>query len=185
MTTRSEFLKRSAKLVTGVFASVLDSKLPDEIKAITCSIFPPGAVKNFTDICTVCGDCIPVCPEKAIQIQRDELSGKDLPVIRATQAACSMCQDTPCITACDDGALVADPGNDFPRMGLAIVNETICLAHNGSACLVCYDACPLKRRALKMKLSRPVVDNQFCTGCGVCENVCIVEGEKGIRIVAL
>ena len=96
-----------------------------------------------------------------------------------------MCEDTLCIAACDEGALIASPGDSFPAIGLAIVNEVICLAHNGSACLVCYDVCPLKRSALKMKLSRPVVDSQFCTGCGVCENVCIVEGAKGIKIEAL
>ncbi|MCK5126067.1 MAG: 4Fe-4S binding protein [candidate division Zixibacteria bacterium] len=185
MTTRSEFLKRSVKLVSGALATALDSKILEEIRAIPISIFPPGAVSDFTSVCTACGDCLPVCPEQAIKIEIDELSGKLLPRIQPSKAACTMCQDTPCISACKIGALIEDQNQTFPEIGLAIVNKTTCMAHNGNACLVCYDACPMKRSALKMKLNRPVIDSDICTGCGVCEYVCIIEGEKGIKIEAL
>ncbi len=182
MTTRSEFLKRSAKLVTGALATALDAKIPVEAKSLTLSIFPPGAVSNFDEVCTACGDCLPVCPEQAIQIRRDEKADTFLPTIRPAIKACVMCQETPCISACEEKALVRPEDDIFPKIGLAVVVETACIAHQGNACLVCYDACPLKRSALKMKLNRPVSDSEYCTGCGICENVCIVEGEKGIQV---
>ena len=41
-------------------------------------------------------------------------------------------------------------------------------------CGVCYYACPLPDRALKLKAgARPVVDADECVGCGSCERACI------------
>jgi ferredoxin len=57
--------------------------------------------------------------------------------------------------------------------------------------------CPLSEKAIRLdpaepsveethssaELLRPVVIDQRCIGCGICENKCPIEGEAAIRIV--
>ena len=62
---------------------------------------------------------------------------------------------------------------------VAVVDTGACLAYNGSTCMTCYDACPLKRTALKFRHNRPVVDATACDGCGECQLACPAN-KKGI-----
>jgi Fe-S-cluster-containing hydrogenase component 2 len=110
-----------------------------------------------------------------------KLSDKPLPAVGPSETACVMCEHVPCISACEGEALVKTPPGGFPSIGTAVVRTESCLAFNGSVCLTCFDACPLKRSALNFKTNRPVVDPVTCTGCGQCEYVCPVE-EKGIVV---
>ena len=133
--------------------------------------------------CTSCGDCVGVCPETAISLEPDPLTDKELPVITPSEKACVMCEEVPCIQACNDGALVLPPSGGFPAIGSAFVRTEFCLAFNGSVCMVCYDACPLKRSALRFEGNRPIVYEDLCTGCGQCEYICPAD-EKGIAILS-
>jgi ferredoxin-type protein NapG/ferredoxin-type protein NapH len=137
---------------------------------------PPGALDEpeFLATCLRCGKCAQVCPQKAIKIgQGDKGISIGTPYIVPRQAACDMCLD--CIPACTSGALRPV---DKPkiRMGLAEVNRETCLAWQGDECKVCYTSCPFYNQAIKLEdHKRPVVNPAVCTGCGICEHVCIVD----------
>jgi ferredoxin-type protein NapG len=181
MATRKQFLKNSLSMAAGLAASFAGASLP---RAAGGVLRPPGAGPDIRDACTSCRDCSDACPENAIRFHPDKFTDKLLPVIVPSEAACVMCEDTPCIAACGEGALAASPGAGFPAIGVAAVRADRCLAHNGSACMSCYDACPLKRTALKFKNNRPTVDEKACTGCGRCEFVCPSK-TKGIVVESL
>jgi len=182
MASRSEFIKKSIQIVSGAFSEVLYHKLPEQIKNPEKYIFPPGAVDNFIELCTSCGDCIEVCPESCIKLSKESLSGKEIPIIIPAEKACTMCEQLACIQHCEPKALISPKDMSFPKIGLAKMITNKCLAYNQNNCMTCFDACPLKRTAIKMKLNKPVIINDICTGCGICENVCVLDGDKGIKI---
>jgi ferredoxin-type protein NapG len=72
------------------------------------------------------------------------------------------------------------------RMGLAVVDESSCIATWGIQCDACYRACPLLGQAITIEYTRnartgkhaflkPVVHANQCTGCGMCEHACVTE----------
>ncbi len=132
---------------------------------------PPGAIEEsqFLAGCTRCSDCADACPYNAIG-QAPERFGAiaGTPMIQADTAACMMCKDFPCITACKPGVLV----NALPKvMGTAKVTAQLCLAHHGTTCSVCSERCPVAG-AIAVADGKPTVREDACTGCGVCRYVC-------------
>jgi ferredoxin-type protein NapG len=107
-----------------------------------------------------------------------------------------MCDDAPCIGACPTDALTPETPIEAARMGLAVLlDQENCLAFQGLRCEVCYRACPLMGKAISLELQPqertgkhafflPVVDSSDCTGCGKCENACIIE-EAAIKVLPL
>jgi MauM/NapG family ferredoxin protein len=132
---------------------------------------PPGAVAEqlFMAECTRCGDCIRACPYNAIRQAPERLGAvAGTPVIEADLAACMMCADFPCIASCQPGVLVAS----LPKvMGTAQVTAQLCLAHQGTTCTVCVERCPVAG-AVELVAGQPLIDENRCTGCGVCRYVC-------------
>ncbi len=132
---------------------------------------PPGAIAEdqFLAGCTRCGDCITACPHAAV-IRAPARLGPlvGTPIIEADAAACLMCEDFPCIASCQPGVLV---DSIPPVMGTAKVTEHLCLAHHGTTCTVCSERCPVAG-AITVTAGRPTVNEDICTGCGVCRFVC-------------
>jgi len=83
-------------------------------------------------------------------------------------AACVMCADAPCISACEPRVLRRDQPL---KMGVAWIQPMACLAHNGSFCTVCSERCPVPG-AIRLDGGRPSIDAGVCTGCGTCAYVC-------------
>lgn len=132
---------------------------------------PPGAVDevNFLAGCTRCNECITACPVSAIvhaPARFREAAGT--PMIEPHAAACVMCENTPCITACKPAVLRADQPL---KMGVAWIQTMACLAHSGSFCTVCSERCPVPN-AIEVVAGKPRIREDVCTGCGVCANVC-------------
>lgn len=132
---------------------------------------PPGAIeeRQFMRDCTRCGDCITACPYQAIVPAPARLGHvAGTPVIDADTSACLMCEDFPCIAACEPGVL---SHSIAPIMGTAQVTAHLCLAHHGTTCTVCSERCPVAG-AIVVDDGKPTVEEDVCTGCGVCRFVC-------------
>jgi ferredoxin-type protein NapG len=81
----------------------------------------------------------------------------------------------PCINACPSGALHREP--DLPVAPIAKVSLDLnkCLNSHGTLCDTCAYRCPGEVRAIRMVYHRPVLDEERCTGCGMCIYHCDAE----------
>lgn len=142
-------------------------------------IRPPGAVDEeaFLSLCTKCDDCIKACPHGSIKKAGGAWGQriKGTPVIIPAKGPCRLCEDFPCIKACAAKALIPVKDMNEVRMGTARINKDLCFAWSGSSgvCLFCYLKCPLRGTAIIVDDSKPVVIEEKCAGCGVCENACM------------
>lgn len=132
---------------------------------------PPGAVNEaaFLAGCTRCNACITACPAGAIVLAPPRFRrAAGTPMIDPYAAACIMCADAPCITACEPGVLRIDQPR---KMGVAQIERQACLAYTGSFCTVCAERCPVPG-AIELSAGKPRIVAETCTGCGVCAFVC-------------
>jgi ferredoxin-type protein NapG len=116
------------------------------------------------------------------------------PYFIPTEVPCYMCEDIPCVPVCPSGALdqlsVSNDKGELDinkaQMGLAVVHKESCIAYWGIQCDACYRACPLLGEAITIEMQRnertgkhtfmlPIVHDNICTGCGLCEIACVTE----------
>lgn len=132
---------------------------------------PPGAVAedDFLAHCTRCDACVEACPhDSIIHAPARFRAAAGTPMIDPMRQPCRMCEDTPCVTACEPGVL----RRDLPlRMGTARISPVTCLAHQNSFCTVCSEQCPVEG-AIEVAGGKPRIVEEVCTGCGVCQHVC-------------
>lgn len=125
---------------------------------------PPGAVDEFQQKCTQCGDCIIACPYGVL------FHSSTGPVFDPNLEACRLCKDYPCIEACDDGALLPLKKNTLPGFATVLIDEDTCINAPGKKqCKECVNVCPVDG-LLNRKGKVPEVD--FCVGCGLCVSEC-------------
>jgi len=164
------------------------------------AIRPPGALeeKDFLGACVRCGLCVRDCPYDTLRLaQPGENVALGTPYFVAREIPCEMCEDIPCITACPTGALDHSLTNiDDSRMGLAVVvDQESCIAFRGLRCEVCFNVCPVRNKAITLEMQHnarsgkhalfiPIVHSSDCTGCGKCEQACILE-EAAIKVFPL
>lgn len=132
---------------------------------------PPGAIEEarFLSECTRCDECRKACPHDAIVHAPPRMrEAAGTPMIDADHQACLMCQDFPCIAACEPGVLTSQVP---PVMGTAKITEQLCLAHHSTTCTVCSERCPVPG-AVHVESGKPIIQESNCTGCGVCRYVC-------------
>ncbi len=136
---------------------------------------PPHAVpeSEFVVGCTKCDACIQACPPHAIY-QAPESEGQlaGFPIIDPESQPCLMCDDLPCVPACEVGVLRLDAPL---AMCLVKIDSIACLAFHGTVCTACTERCPVEN-AITMEAGRPVINPNICTGCGVCQYVCPAPG---------
>lgn len=132
---------------------------------------PPGAIDevSFLANCTRCNKCAEACPHTAIVLAPTRLrEAAGTPIIAPDTQPCLMCADFPCITACEPHVLT----HSIPKlMGTARITAQTCLAYNGTTCTVCSERCPVPD-AIQISNGKPTIDEEACTGCGVCRYVC-------------
>ncbi len=141
---------------------------------------PPGAVEEglLATKCIRCGRCVEVCPYRSI-FPLDARSGiwAGTPLINVMDIPCYLCMK--CVRVCPTGTL-RPVAQEAVRMGLAVVDRYLCITWRGETlCRTCYNICPFKDRAIRLDELRPVVDERYCTGCGICVHACPVT-DKGI-----
>jgi len=164
--------------LTGVTAISLNM-----LKKTTPSVLrPPGARQEleFLAKCIRCGKCIEVCPDKTLLCAHiDQALGLGTPYLIARETPCSLCLECP--EVCPSGALTPVDKREV-KIGVAVLNQKRCYAYRGDICRSCYNNCPLIDEALTMKdFLYPIVVEDKCTGCGICEYVCVMDN-PAIRI---
>lgn len=153
---------------------------------------PPFAIPNdqeFSAACIRCGQCVQACPYDMLHLA-SLLSPMEAgtPYFIARDKPCEMCEDIPCAKACPTGAL-DNQATDIneARMGLSVLlDQETCLNWQGLRCDVCYRVCPLIGKAITLEMQHndrsdkhakfiPTVHSNACTGCGKCEEACVLE----------
>ncbi len=147
---------------------------------------PPGALgeDEFLSRCIHCYLCQDVCPVGCIQMRDDTAVDRHTPYIIPRLKACTLCLK--CGEVCPTGALQSPEEKSEVRMGVAKVDEELCVSHlRTGACGACYTICPLRGDAITQGLfNAPKVHPEACTGCGLCEEICIV-AYRAIRVYPL
>lgn len=132
---------------------------------------PPGALIEpaFLKYCTRCYQCIDVCPTNALVPAgiTGGIPNFGTPILEWKK--CIFCME--CIRTCPTGAIKKISRDDI-KIGNAVINRTTCLTWSGqSKCDICYDACRYDAITLENEIY-PVVLDDLCTGCNVCERRC-------------
>lgn len=156
-------------------AEYIQERLEISLPVIREVLRPPGAVdeKKFLDTCYRCGNCVDVCPAKAIRtLTSEDVNRSGTPYIDPDLAACVVCDELACMKACPSGALqlVSNPARI--RMGLAVVDPARCVRSRGENCTLCLDKCPLAEEAIQLTDGAVEVLASGCVGCGSCQFYC-------------
>ena len=177
---RRAFFRRAAGKATEVVVKEVD----DKVKAEAVHwIRPPYAVDEleFLLACTRCGECVTACPHDVIFPLESRLGAKvvNTPAMDLLNKGCHLCEDWPCVNACEPKALKfpeveEDEKMPLPVLAKASINTSTCLPYSGPECGACQGSCPVPG-ALVWEMERPRVDQDICTGCALCREACIVE----------
>lgn len=147
---------------------------------------PPGGQDeaHLVSACIRCEKCYEACPRRVIVPAHieDGLLGMRSPALDFDADFCDFCTEENggeplCVKVCPTEALQLPAGAtaETTLLGLAVIDESQCLAFRDTGCRYCYDACPYEAIELTGESSNPrvsvVVDK--CNGCGACESVCV------------
>lgn len=194
---RKFFLSMSRTAGLAVLGGLTWSAYVDEASAAQLMLRPPGAIKeeDFISTCIKCGMCVEACPFDTLQLAKPG-DNKPLgtPFFIPRDIPCYMCNDIPCVPVCPTGALdILSVSNekkeldiDLAQMGVAVIDDSSCIAFWGIQCDACYRACPILGDAITIEYSKnertgkhafmkPVINTDVCTGCGLCERACVTE----------
>jgi len=206
---RRGFLASGVGLASGALAGAAVAMLPSSPRrgasaaALAPLVRPPGALPepHFTSLCVRCGECLQTCPNDVLQPVGFERGVENAwtPQVVADWSGCEpSCNN--CGQVCPTGAIRAIPLEEkrAARMGLAVVDQATCLPYAGSEdCRLCvdecaasgYDAIEFVRVATQADedgmpiegsgFLAPVVLEEKCVGCGLCQTRCYAINAKG------
>jgi len=168
----------------------------DEVTASQLTLRPPAALdeEDFLKTCIKCGMCVEACPYDTLKLAKPG-DNKPLgtPYFTPRDIPCYMCPDIPCVPVCPTDALditKVSKNNkldiNMADMRVAVVDSKNCIAFWGIQCDACYRACPILGEAITIEYTKnertgkhafmkPVVNSDYCTGCGLCEKACVTE----------
>lgn len=160
-------------------------------------IRPPGAIPelDFLNTCIHCGKCMKVCPTNGLQpcLLESGINGLWSPRLVARIGGCEKNCNL-CGQICPTGAIrnLALEEKTYVKIGTAVIDRSRCLAwEQDKACLICDEACPynainnLNETIQNVTIGRPFVDERLCTGCGICESRCPIEGRSAIEVFSI
>lgn len=158
---------------------------------------PPGAIpeSDFLNICIHCGKCMKVCPTNGLQpcFLEAGINGlwtpRLVPRVGGCEKNCNMCGQV-----CPTSAIrkLSLEEKTYARIGTAVIDRNRCIAwEQDKVCLICDEACPynaissLNETIRSTTLLRPFVNERICTGCGLCESRCPIEGPAAIEVFSI
>jgi len=194
---RKFFLTVARATGLAILGGLTWSAYVDEVKATSLILRPPGArdEASFLATCIKCGMCVEACPFDTLRLAKPG-DNKPLgtPFFIPREIPCYMCTDIPCVPVCPTDALnIKLVQNEEKKldiskaqMGVAVIDDSSCIAFWGIQCDACYRACPLLGNAITIEYSKnertgkhaflkPVVHTDVCTGCGLCEKACVTQ----------
>jgi len=166
-------------------------------------IRPPGAREEraFLQRCLQCGVCMKACPTSGLQPTLFEAGLEGIwtpmlvPHIGYCEYNCNLCGQV-----CPTQAIQPLPLEDKKKVkiGLAAFDTGRCLPYDyDRECLVCEEHCPVSPKAIyfftkevqtrdgkTIQVKQPRVDPELCTGCGICENVCVFKDRAAVRVTS-
>lgn len=165
---------------------------------------PPGvrSEEEFLKKCVRCGECMKVCLKNALYpaFFQTGLEGVYTPLLIPRLGYCEY-NCTLCGQVCPTGAIPDLPVESKKRevIGKAVLDRNHCLPYAKRInCIVCEEHCPIPRKAIRAEtekiagadgqpftLRKPYVVDDLCNGCGICENVCPIEGKSAIEVFAV
>lgn len=176
---RRSFLKRGAQKTAEQAVDLIEKRVKEQARRW---IRPPWAVQELDLLikCSRCGDCISACPQDIVFGLRASL-GVDVagtPALDLSHEACLLCDDWPCVSACNTGALQLPEGKHAgtapPKLAIAEIDRGNCLPYKGPECGACDGSCPVPG-ALSWKDHKPRINPGLCVGCGQCRAACVLE----------
>jgi polyferredoxin len=160
------------------------------------AVMPPGARdrRRFLARCTACQLCVSACPSHVLEpsfLEYASVSGFMKPRLNFNRSFCNI-NCTTCGEVCPDHALspLTVTQKQTTRIGLAIFDHQECIIYrDGTACGACAEHCPTAalqiRKTDKFRDPLPVVDAEYCIGCGACQYACPALPKKAITISGL
>ena len=165
---------------------------------------PPGvrSEEEFLKKCVRCGECMKVCLRSALypSFSQAGIEGLYTPLLIPRLGYCEY-NCTLCGQVCPTGAIPSFPREEKKRqvIGKAVFDKNHCLPFAKRIdCIVCEEHCPIPQKAIRSELAMltgfdgrqtqvklPYVVDDLCNGCGICENVCPLEGKAGIEVFAV
>ncbi len=177
-------------------------------------IRPPGVEdeRAFLAKCVRCGECMKVCLKNALHPVLLEAGAEGLWSPRLVPRA-GYCEYncTLCGQVCPSGAIpeLSREQKHNVRMGTAHFNKNRCIPwvaydrwneksewSKEYNCAVCEEHCPTPKKAIQFSdvtvhtpdgpqtIRRPVVVEEECIGCGICEYVCPLDGPAAVRVIS-
>jgi MauM/NapG family ferredoxin protein len=155
---------------------------------------PPGAIPedDFLARCIACGNCMKACPTNALQPCTSGdgfnrlFTPRLVPRIGACDSRCRLCG-----FVCPTKAIRRLSAGEKPyvKIGTAVVDTHRCLAwEQNRECLVCDEVCPYNAIEVRQVLTAkgpfrvPIVKEDLCVGCGMCEKQCPVFDRGAIEV---
>lgn len=172
---RRQFFKAGVASVLDSVREIAKKESPKPTTKKGGFLRPPGVAEEavFLSLCTRCDDCIKACPHNSIKrAGKDYGTAAGTPIIIPKEKPCYLCDDFPCIKACIPGALNPLKSKEEVQMGVAVINISRCLAYADQPCRACVTKCPLTGKAITYDDFKPIIHEDACVGCGVCEQVC-------------
>jgi polyferredoxin len=165
---------------------------------------PPGVRRpdgsgDLLESCVRCAECLRACPTGALQPALGEagVEGIWTPLLAPRLGYCEYSCNA-CGQVCPVGAIppLELEAKRQQVIGKAYIDQDRCIAWaDHSECLVCEEMCPIPDKAVRLEESQvrlpggevravrlPVVLRELCTGCGLCEYKCPLNGESAIRV---
>lgn len=193
--SRRQFL---VSLGAAIVGTVL-LRIPSAVGSAQASLIrPPGAnEEQLLNKCIRCGECARVCPTGVIQPSVANWDRLWTPSLLTRLGYCDYSCNA-CGQVCPTGAITKLTLADKQQavIGRALIDEQRCIPFaEGRECIVCEEMCPIPEKAIKLEektvsnsfgqvttVRQPRVVRHLCTGCGICEYKCPVNGESAIRI---